>query len=173
VTLPVYVPRIDPAQIKAPSRDIYDRMGEASIVAMMEAFYRELERSSLRPLFPADMVAASRRSAAFFVGLLGGPPLYHQRYGNPMMRARHMPFAITMRAREEWLECFDRVLADAPARYGFPDEHLPGFRAFLRDFSLWMVNTEAGADGGPGRGSASRRRDDVTARAGPSRRSKG
>jgi hypothetical protein len=46
------------------------------------------------------------------------------------------------------------VLADAPARYGFPDEHLAGFRAFLRDFSLWMVNTEVGADGekaaGPG-----------------------
>ena len=148
MTRPVYVPRIDPAQIKAPSRDIYDRMGEANIFAMMEAFYRELERSSLRPLFPADMVAASRRSAAFFVGLLGGPPLYHQRYGNPMMRARHMPFPISMRAREEWVGCFERVLADAPARYAFPAEHLPGFRAFLRDFSLWMVNTEAADDTG-------------------------
>ena len=137
----IYVPRIDPAQIKAPSRDVYDRMGEANIFAMIEAFYRELERSSLRPLFPDDLIAASKRSAAFFVGLLGGPPLYHQRYGNPAMRARHLPFAITLRAREEWLACFDRVLADAPARYGFPAEHLPGFRAFLRDFSLWMVNT--------------------------------
>lgn len=140
----VYVPRIDPAQIKAPSRDIYARMGEANVFAMIEALYRELERSSLRPLFPADMLAASKRSAAFFVGLLGGPPLYHQRYGNPMMRARHLPFAITMGARDEWLACFDRVLADAPSRYGFPDEHLPGFRAFLRDFSLWMVNTGPG-----------------------------
>ena len=87
-------------------------------------------------------MAASRKSAAFFVGLLGGPPLYHQRYGNAMMRARHMPFAITPRAREEWLGCFERVLAEAPERYGFPAQHLPGFRAFLRDFSLWMVNTE-------------------------------
>jgi hemoglobin len=138
----MYVPPIDPSQIKGPSREIYGRMGEANIVRMLEDFYRELERSPLRPLFPADMVAASRRSAAFFVGLLGGPPLYHQRYGNPMMRARHLPFAITPRARQEWLECFERVLADAPARYGFPAEHLPGFRAFLRDFSLWMVNRD-------------------------------
>lgn len=145
---PVYVPRIDPAQIKAPSRDIHDGMGAANIFAMIEAFYGELERSSLRSLFPADMIAASKRSAAFFVGLLGGPPLYHQRYGNPMMRARHLPFPITMGARKEWLECFERVLADAPARYGFPAEHLPGFRAFLRDFSLWMVNTESGDDAG-------------------------
>ena len=152
---PVFVPAIDPAKIPPPSREIYGRMGEANVFRMMDDFYRELESSSLRPLFPADMMAASKRSAAFFVGLLGGPPLYHQRYGNPMMRARHMPFAITMRARAEWLECFERVLADAPARYGFPDEHLPGFRAFLRDFSLWMVNTEAGEEGeaaGPGSG---------------------
>jgi len=139
---PVYVPPIDPSKISAPSREIYGRMGEANIVSMIEAFYRELEQSSLRPLFPADMRVSAQKSAAFFVGLLGGPPLYHQRYGNPMMRARHLPFRITPRARDEWLACFDRVLAQAPERYGFPAGDLPGFRAFLRDFSLWMVNTE-------------------------------
>jgi hemoglobin len=137
-----YVPRIDPSQIKGPSREIYGAMGEANITRMIEDFYRELERSPIRALFPADMAAAARKSAAFFVGLLGGPPLYHQRHGNPMMRARHMPFAITPRARGEWLACFERVLADAPARYAFPAEHLPGFREFLRTFSLWMVNTD-------------------------------
>lgn len=138
---PVFVPPIDPAQISPPSREIYGAMGEASIFRMIEDFYRELERSTLRPLFPADMVAASRKSAAFFVGLLGGPPLYHQRHGNPMMRARHLPFSITLAARDEWVACFDRVLAHAPERYGFPAQHLPGFRAFLEGFSLWMVNT--------------------------------
>ena len=141
----VHVPAIDPSQIVPPSREIYGAMGEAAVFRMMADFYAELERSRLRPLFPADMAAASRRSAAFFVGLLGGPSLYHQRYGNPMMRARHLPFPITLAARDEWLGCFDRVLADATARYGFPAEHLAGFRAFLRDFSLWMVNTEAPA----------------------------
>lgn len=156
MTRPVYVPPVDPAQIAPPSREIYALMSEASIFRMMEDLYRELEQSSLRALFPADMVAASRRSAAFFAGLLGGPPLYHQRYGNPMMRARHLPFAITPRAREEWLACFERVLADAPARYGFPAQHLPGFRAFLRDFSMWMVNTpdDEGWASQPGRPAA-------------------
>ena len=62
-----------------------------------------------------------------------------------MMRARHLPFRITPEARAQWLACFDRVLADAPARYGFPAQHLPGFRAFLDGFSLWMVNTAADA----------------------------
>ena len=143
MTSGVYVPPIDPTKIAAPSREIYRLMGEDNIVRMVEALYRELEQSPLRPMFPADMVAASRKSAAFFVGLLGGPPLYHQRYGNPMMRARHLRFAITPRARAQWLACFERVLVDAPARYGFPAEHLPGFRAFLEDFSQWMTNTDA------------------------------
>jgi hemoglobin len=138
----VYVPPIDPRRIEPPSREIYGFMGEAAIVRMIEDFYGELERSSLRALFPEDMKAAAQRSAAFFVGLLGGPPLYHERYGNPMMRARHLRFRVTPRARAEWLACFERVLAEAPGRYGFPVLHLPGFRAFLRDFSLWMVNTE-------------------------------
>jgi hypothetical protein len=34
------------------------------------------------------------------------------------------------------------VLADAHQRYAFPEKHLPGFRAFLHAFSMWMVNTE-------------------------------
>jgi hemoglobin len=116
-------------------------MGEANIFTMMEDFYNELEQSSIRHLFPKDMVAASQKSAAFFVGLLGGPPLYHQRYGNPAMRARHMPFVIDEAARQVWLDCFEAVLAHASKKYNFPEEHLPGFYEFLKGFSRWMVNT--------------------------------
>lgn len=134
-------PPISALQIPSPSREIYDRMGEDNIFQMLEDFYLELEKSRIRGMFPADMVAASRKSAAFFVGLLGGPQLYHMRYGSPAMRARHMPFPITLAARQVWLDCFEAVLADAPDKYDFPPEHLSGFYEFLRGFSLWMVNT--------------------------------
>lgn len=137
----IYVPPGGPGQIDPPSKAIYALMGEDNIYAMMADFYQELENSSLRDMFPQDMVAASRKSAAFFIGLLGGPPLYHQLYGNPAMRARHMPFVIDEAARQEWLACFERVLASAPSKYQFPAEHLAGFSHFLRDFSGWMVNT--------------------------------
>lgn len=136
----VYVPPGGPPRVAPPSQEIYAAMGEAQIFRMLEDFYRELERSALRGMFPADMVAASRKSAAFFVGLLGGPPLYQQRYGSPMLRARHLPFSIDETARQEWLASFDRVLANAEAEYGFPAQHLEGFRTFLREFSGWMVN---------------------------------
>lgn len=139
----IYVPPVNPGQVKGPSREIFAQMGEENIERMLEDFYRELEAASpaLRALFPADMQTASRKSAAFFIGLLGGPPRYHERHGNPMMRARHLPFAIDEARRDEWLACFNRVLDDAPARYGFPAEHLASFREFLAGFSLWMVNT--------------------------------
>ena len=136
----IYVPPGGPPQGPGPSRDIYAAMGEENIFQMLEDFYLELGRSSVAHLFPKNLVSASRKSAAFFVGLLGGPPLYHQKYGPPMMRARHMPFAIDEAARQEWLRCFDTVLEDAEEKYRFPPQHLDGFRAFLDRFSAWMVN---------------------------------
>ncbi len=136
-----YVPPIDPSQIPPPSREVYAVMGEANIFLMLADFYAALEQSSIRAMFPPNMREASEKSAAFFVSLLGGPPLYQQRHGNPMMRARHAKFIIDPAARQVWLDCFEAVLADAPARYAFPAEHLESFRAFLRGFSMWMVNT--------------------------------
>ena len=135
-----YVPPGGPPQVAPPSREIYDIMGEDNIFRMLADFYAELEQSPIREMFPADMKRASRKSAMFFVGLLGGPPLYHQKYGSPMLRARHMPFPIDEEAREVWVECFDKILLDAPTKYDFPAQHLPIFQTFVREFSGWMVN---------------------------------
>jgi len=137
----IYIPPGGPPRVQTPSPEIYATMGEENIFLMLADFYRELEKSPLRGMFPPNMQKASEKSAAFFVGLLGGPPLYHQRYGNPAMRARHMPFVIDEAGRREWIACFERVLEDAPAKYNFPEEHLLGFRIFLIEFSGWMVNT--------------------------------
>ena len=137
----IYIPPGGPPRVQTPSPEIYATMGEEKIFLMLADFYRELEKSPLRGMFPPNMQKASEKSAAFFVGLLGGPPLYHQRYGNPAMRARHMPFVIDEAGRREWIACFERVLEDAPAKYNFPEEHLLGFRIFLIEFSGWMVNT--------------------------------
>lgn len=140
-TEPVYVPPEGPPQ-RGPSREIYGRMGQAAIFRMAEDFYAELEKSEIRHLFPEDMVAASHRNAAFLVGVLGGPPLYRELYGSPQMRARHLRIPIDRTARDVWLACFLKVLEGAEARYGFPPEHLAGFRQWLAEFSLWMVNRE-------------------------------
>lgn len=136
-----FVPTIRPNEIAPPSREIHAAMGDEMIYQMLADFYSELEKSEIRPMFAHDMQSASRKSADFFIGLLGGPPYYHERHGNPMMRARHLPFPITERARRVWLDCFEAVLVDAESKYNFPHQHLPGFLRFLDGFSQWMVNT--------------------------------
>ena len=141
-TGPIHVPLAGPPQVDPPSREIYAAMGQENIFRMLADFYTELAQSPVKHLFPPDMLAASERSAAFFVGLLGGPPLYQQRYGHPALRARHLPFRIDNTAREAWLACFDTILANAPEKYHFPAKHLPGFRTWLHEFSRWMINTK-------------------------------
>lgn len=136
-----YVPNVNPADIAGPSREIYARMGCENIYRMFEEFYRELGASAIRSMFPEDLTASSRKSAAFFTQLLGGPQEYTEHHGPPRMRARHLPFRITPQARAEWLSCFERILARAVDDFAFPAEHLEGFRQFLRKFSEWMVNT--------------------------------
>lgn len=137
---PIFVPPGGPPQGPGPSPEIFARMGEENLYRMCADFYQEIERSPIRPLFSPDLPAASRRIAAFLIGLCGGPPVYRQQHGEPMMRARHLAFPIDERARQVWLDCFKRVLERAPERYQFPAEHLPGFIRFLEGFSAWMVN---------------------------------
>lgn len=136
----IYTPPGGPPQGPGPSHEIYGIMGEDNIFKMISDLYKELEQSEIRRLFPPDMEEASKKSAAFFVTLLGGPPLYFQRFGPPRMRARHLPFEIDERGRQVWLACFDRVLEGAEEKYHFPPQHLDGFKEFLKGFSAWMVN---------------------------------
>jgi hemoglobin len=136
----IYTPPGGPPQGPGPSHEIYGIMGEANIFKMISDLYKEIEQSEIRRLFPADMEEASKKSALFFVTLLGGPPLYFQKHGPPRMRARHLPFEIDEKARQVWLGCFDRVLENADLKYDFPRRHIEGFKEFLRSFSAWMVN---------------------------------
>lgn len=139
---PIYVPHMRPGDIRPPTKAIFHQMGEDNVRQMLRDFYQLLGDSAIKEMFPEDLETASQKSADFFIGLLGGPALYHQKHGNPMMRARHMPFAINAHARQVWLDCFEAVLADAEERYDFPVDELPGFLEFLRGFSMWMVNRE-------------------------------
>lgn len=123
------------------SSEIYESMGETGVFRMMEDFYEELGRSKIRLMFGRDLMTSARRAAAFYVQLLGGPPMYNERYGNPMMRRRHFPFKIDESARKIWLACFYRMLENS-ADYDFPPGHRRSFRRWLNGFSRWMVNTK-------------------------------
>jgi len=139
----VYTPPKGPPQEGRPNPEIYRSMGAENINQMIRDFYGHLEQSSIRSLFPEDMTRAADKSAAFFVFLLGGPPIYQQQHGSPMMRKRHLPFRIDENARSVWLECFRKTLDGAEEKYQFPKEYLDEFWTFLDKFSSWMVNSKS------------------------------
>ncbi len=138
----IYVPPAGPPQVAPPDTRIHAQMGTENIFAMLRDFYQRLSQSEISALFPQDPDAlkeAADKSACFFTGLLGGPPLFHERHGPPMLRRRHFPFVIDERARQVWVDCFKATLKEAD-RFQFPVEYLPGFIEFLDKFSGWMVN---------------------------------
>jgi len=126
-----YVPPGGPPQGAPPSREIFARLGEAGVRALLQAHYRKLSASEVSHLFTGDMVEVADRSADFFIQVLGGPPLYSQKHGPPRMRARHIPFPIDGKARDVWLSCFRAALDEVE----FPPEFRAEFEKFLEEFS--------------------------------------
>jgi len=138
-----FTPPGGPPRVAPPDPRIYPAMGQDNIFRMLEDFYTELSGSPISGMFatdPAVLQEQAHKSARFFTGLLGGPPLYHEKHGNPALRFRHLPFPIDSKARLIWLGCFKKVLVNAELEYNFPAEYLPGFLAFIEGFSTWMVN---------------------------------
>jgi hemoglobin len=43
---------------------------------------------------------------------MGGPDNYSSKYGHPMLRARHLPYKIGLKERNQWLRCMYQALED-------------------------------------------------------------
>lgn len=102
-----------------PARSIYIRLGgEPGVRALVDRFYALMdtlpEAQLLRRLHP-DMERAADSLFKFLSGWFGGPPLYQRERGHPRLRMRHLPFAIGPAARDQWLLCMRRALAEQVA----------------------------------------------------------
>lgn len=99
---------------------IYEAIGEeAGLRRIAEAFYSKVQRNPLiGPLFPSDITPVMEKQILFLTQFFGGPQLYSDKYGHPMMRARHLPFPITPERAEAWLGCMREALEEL----GVPEE---------------------------------------------------
>ncbi|MFQ6372562.1 group II truncated hemoglobin [Shewanella sp. YIC-542] len=103
----------DPSQSNA-----YDIIGgDKTIRAIAKHFYQEMrQREDTRQLLaihPHPLAQSEQKLYEFLSGWLGGPQLFQQKYGNPMLRARHMNFAIDENMRDQWLLCMKAALKTA------------------------------------------------------------
>lgn len=99
----------------------YDEIGAEKLKELIHAFYRRVDvHPLLRPLFPEDLTETIRKQIQFQTQYLGGPNIYTQEHGHPMLRARHMRFKITPDHAQAWMECMseamDEVGLDGPIR---------------------------------------------------------
>ena len=70
------------------------------------------DAAQLRAVHGSDLANARQRLFWFLCGWLGGPQFYTERFGHPRLRARHMPFAIGITERDQWLACMDQAMAE-------------------------------------------------------------
>jgi hemoglobin len=64
----------------------------------------------------------------FLSGILGGPPLYHEKIGHPRLRMRHFPFGIGEKESDQWLYCMLKAMDEAKIPKDVQDEMAPYFR---------------------------------------------
>ena len=91
--------------------------GEASVRALVDRFYDLMDLESayreLRAVHGPDLTSARDKLFWFLSGWLGGPQEYTERFGHPRLRMRHMPFAIGILERDQWLACMAQAMRES------------------------------------------------------------
>ena len=114
--------------------------GAEKLRHLVEAFYDVMDTdpkaAPIRAMHAADLTSAREKLFMFLMGWTGGPQLYIERYGHPMLRKRHLPFAIDESARDQWMYCMIKAMH----QQGFDEplmiklsEQLYGIADFMRN----------------------------------------
>lgn len=98
-----------------PTPSVYDQLGGAAgLRALVDRFYALMDTletaQTIRAMHPADLTGSADKLFDFLSGWTGGPPLFVQKHGHPMLRARHLPYAIDTEAARQWMVCMIKAL---------------------------------------------------------------
>jgi hemoglobin len=114
--------------------------GDARVRELVDRFYdlMDLEPAyrELRAVHGSTLESARDKLYLFLSGWLGGPPLYTDRYGHPMLRARHLPFAIGTVERDQWMACMGQAMEELEV----PAELRAGLEQAFFKTADWMRN---------------------------------
>ncbi len=95
--------------------EVYKLMGgEIALRRLVDCFYDLMDEDpdyfGIRKLHPEELNSSRDKLFMFLSGWTGGPPLYVEKYGEPRLRSRHLPFSIGIVERDQWLSCMDRAM---------------------------------------------------------------
>ncbi|QCJ45137.1 globin [Bacillus sp. S3] len=89
----------------------FEAIGEDTLYRLVDTFYGLVaQHPELAPIFPNQFTEIARKQKQFLTQYLGGPPIYTEEHGHPMMRARHLPFPVTPSRAKAWLSCMKNAM---------------------------------------------------------------
>ena len=108
------------ATLPPPTETLYDRIGgEDGVRRFTRRFYAlmdgEPEAAACRAIHPPSLEGSEQKLFEYLSGWLGGPQLFVERRGPPMLRRRHMDAAIGPEETAGWLLCFRWALVETVA----------------------------------------------------------
>ncbi len=126
----------------APTVTLYDLLGgEAELRKMTRRMYQLMatlpEAEAARNVHPPDLAGSEQKFFEFMSGWLGGPPLFVEKHGPPMLRRRHFVAKIGEPEIKAWLTCFEGAMDETVT-----DERLrEALREPIRRLAHHMRNT--------------------------------
>ncbi|OAI07868.1 group II truncated hemoglobin [Methylomonas methanica] len=117
--------------------------GEMALRSLVDRFYFYMdilpEAQGIRAMHAPSLSTAKDKLFKFFSGWLGGPNLFIEEFGHPMLRARHFPFPIGESERDQWMLCMNKALDEIET-----DPRLrENIRTALQQLATHMINQEA------------------------------
>lgn len=116
--------------------------GEPGIRALVDRFYDTMDvdpdLAALRAVHGATLDQARDKLFWYLCGYFGGPQLYIERFGHPRLRARHLPYPIGIRERDQWLVCMGRAMQDLE----YPPERVEQLLGVFFGVADWMRNRD-------------------------------
>lgn len=105
--------------------------GEPGVARLTDRFYELMasapQFAGIRAMHPEDLQGSRDKLFMFLSGWLGGPDLFVERFGHPRLRGRHMPFAIGVAERDQWVACMLTAMDDVGVEQGLRDHLLKSF----------------------------------------------
>jgi hemoglobin len=122
-------------------KSVYQSIGGINKVdELVDRFYDlmalEESLSDLRALHPADLSGSREKLKFFLTGWMGGPDIYSPKYGQPMLRARHFPYKIGTKERNQWLMWMFQALEDC----GIEGNNTDQLHESFLNTADWMKN---------------------------------
>lgn len=114
--------------------------GMEGIRQLVNDFYDEMdhlpEAAIIRQMHRADLTESRDKLTLFLCGWMGGPRLYHEKYGSINIPRSHAHLPIGEAERDAWLLCMERAIAKQPyapafGQYLLEQLRIPAERIFM------------------------------------------